>query len=303
MSAHAALEIAVRLVCVARLVSLAEYLLRWRQFRPGGLLDFVISQPLRQTRRSIIQKIGAIGDEVNLKYFPFLLVLDGVCSAILLVRPTLAAVILIAVLSQLLVMKRIEIAIDGSDQMVLIVLVASALGLISHDSTAPSVACVFLAANLCLAYFAAGAYKAAAVQWIRGEGLARVVSTTTFGCPRLARHFLRSTYVPLVAGWTVILWECIFPTALVAPEWLLLGLLTLGMMFHIMCGLIMGLTNFPLAFGASYPAVIYVNNLITHSIHARIAWPITLCLLAAAPFILARQTCRRDASPEPASRI
>lgn len=294
MSSVTALGLGVQMVCVARLVSLAEFLVRWRQFRPGGLLDFTVSQPVRKTRGAVIQTIGAVADEVNLRYFPAVLAMEGVSSVLLVARPTIAPVILIAIVTQLLIMKRIEIAIDGSDQMILVVLVAAGAGFILPEGRASAAACFFLAANLCLSYFSSGAYKAAGVQWVRGEALARVLSTETFGSPRLAWYLRKSGSLSLVSCWAVILWECSFPAALVAPPWVLLSLLGFGAIFHILCGLTMGLTNFPLAFGASYPALVYVNACITHLHGLESVWLVIVCLSAAAAFGLARYARRRD---------
>lgn len=298
MTANSALELAVRLVCLARLVSMAEYLLRWRQFGPGGLLNFAISRPLRPAKASVIQRIGALGDAVNTRYFPLVIALDGLCSATLLVRPALTVVILVAVITQMLLMKRNEIAIDGSDQMILVVLVASALGRVGQDNTAVSAACFFLAGNLCLAYFTAGAYKAASRQWISGEALTVVVSTTAFGYPRFGKRLAGGMYVPRIATWIVIVWECSFPATLVAAHSLLVIFLAIGIAFHISCGLIMGLTNFPLAFGAAYPSLIYVNQLASDSPGAENAWPIAICLLLAVPCFLAVHAFRRDRSKQ-----
>jgi hypothetical protein len=57
-----------------------------------------------------------------------------------------------------------------------------------------------------------------------------------------------------------VLWESVFPIALLVPPKILLLILAMGLIFHISCAWVMGLNTFIWAFLATYPAVIFANQ-------------------------------------------
>jgi hypothetical protein len=63
-----------------------------------------------------------------------------------------------------------------------------------------------------------------------------------------------------MAAWSVIIVECAFPLVVIAPFPLMVVLLSLGMLFHLLCAVIMGLNSFLWAFVATYPALVFANH-------------------------------------------
>jgi hypothetical protein len=75
------------------------------------------------------------------------------------------------------------------------------------------------------------------------------IAAFLYGHPRVAR----------TAGRAVIAMELSLPLALVLPDPLALGLLGVGVLFHLSTAVVMGLNNFLLAFLAAYPSAVLVT--------------------------------------------
>jgi hypothetical protein len=190
-----------------------------------------------------------------------LLGLDAALSIVLEVRPSLWPAVLVAAVTQYLIMRRDLFSVEGADQMTLIVLLACGLGELSAGAGALA-AVSFLAATTALAYFVAAIYKAAARPWVTGEALVTIVATTAYGHPVLRGPLLRHRRLGTAASVAVLLWESAFAVSVVAPRVVLLAVLVMGVSFHLGCGVVMGLNRFLWAFTATYPAVIYLHGLV-----------------------------------------
>jgi len=299
-----AIAFAVRMVCAARLVSTAELVLRWSQTNSTGLLNYRItefSSPLPKSR--LVQPAETGIRWLNRDHFGALVAVDACLSAALLVRPQTAPLIALAAISQLWIMKRGYLANDGADQLILIILVTAALGLLSGRALGAWAAVSFLAAQACLAYFVSGIYKASSPRWVRGDALAGILSTRAFGDIRVGKLLNNRRWLALASTWIVLIWECCFASSLLAPVRLLIVILALGVVFHLSCGVFMGLTNFLLAFTATYPSVILVNRVLRPHIPAVGFWLLLAVCLASIAIVTWRTVTRperaADARPRP----
>jgi hypothetical protein len=298
-----AIGFAVRMVCAARLVSTAELVLRWSQTGPSGLLNYRItefSSPLPKSRLG--QPVETRIRWLNRDHFGALVAVDACLSAALLVRPQTAALIALAAISQLWIMKRSYLANDGADQLTFIILVTAALGSLSDHALGAWAAVSFLAAQACLAYFVSGIYKASSSRWVRGDALAGILSTRAFGDIRVGRLINNRRWLALASTWIVLIWECCFATSLLAPMWLLIVMLTLGVVFHLSCGVFMGLTNFLLAFTATYPSVVLVNRALRAHVPAVGCWLLLAVCLASIAVVTWRTVTQQERAAEPRSR-
>ncbi|MEC3975491.1 hypothetical protein [Amycolatopsis sp. H20-H5] len=147
---------------------------------------------------------------------------------------------------------------DGSDHMN--VLVHSALSVarwFPNDKRVQEITTLFLAAQVCLSYAAAGAAKLISPYWRDGTAMSGIFRTRTYG-HRLA-HNLLAKYPALakVGGWGVIAGELSFPLVLVANKPIAKALLATGTAFHIGNAVFMGLNRFVWGFGAGYPSIGY----------------------------------------------
>jgi hypothetical protein len=293
-----ALRLAVQLCAVAQLVGVLELALVRTEFRPGGFLDWsmtgnlnpqVRTRPGRVMRRALRRLSPGV--------FAWLIVLDAVVACLLLARPSFVPLIAAAALLQLMLMKRHHLAIDGSDQMLLVVLVACLLGRIGADAVATWAAVSFLAAELTLAYLVAGVAKATSAYWRSGQAFPMIARTRMYGQPAARRVVDRFPWAGRAASYAVIWWESLFVLALIAPPALLAVLFVLGVGFHAGCAVVMGLNRFMWAFVASYPAVACTNLAIRSGLGAHTADVLTYGLAAAGILGLAFALLRRPSMP------
>ena len=192
------LDWAVRLCAISQLVGLLELALARRELVPGGFLDWTLIGVLSpQTRTGFGSLIRRVFRRIGPRLFKWTLLIDGAVATLLLARPSAAPLIAIAWIMQLLIMKRHHLTFDGSDHMTLVVLLACLLGRVESDPVAERAAVIFLAAEVSLAYLAAGLYKATSPYWQSGQAIPMVVQTRMFGrvaAARLVRHHSRARW-------------------------------------------------------------------------------------------------------------
>lgn len=255
-----ALALAVRLCCVGQLIGLLELGFARRELKPGGFLDWSmigIMSPTTRTRAgSFLRRVFR---RATPKVFIGLVIVDAIVVSALLVWPSQALLIATAAALQVMLLKRHHLTYDGSDQMMLVVLVACLLGRVGPNAVSPRAAVSFVAAEVTLAYLVAGVYKATSKYWRPGGAFSMIVQTRMFGQPIAARVVRDHPAVGRAATYAVVCVECLFPIALIGPPLALVAFLALGFAFHLGCSVIMGLNRFLWAFVATYPALVCTN--------------------------------------------
>mmetsp|Transcript_23535 Transcript_23535/g.41569 ORF Transcript_23535/g.41569 Transcript_23535/m.41569 type:complete len:270 (-) Transcript_23535:762-1571(-) len=155
---------------------------------------------------------------------------------------------------------RQDLGTDGADQMSFIISCTVLLCFaFSTNETIHLIGILFIAAQLCIAYLASGISKLFSKSWRSGEAASGVLSTVTYGNSLTRAHIKNHKTLALLICWATILWESLFPAIFFFDGTLfLIGIACAGL-FHVMVATIMGLNAFIWAFGAAYPAVIYVG--------------------------------------------
>jgi len=293
-----ALRFAVQLCAVAQLVGLGELVLVRAEFRPGGFLDWSITGNLNPQVRT---RFGSLTRHAFRRLSPGvfagLAVLATVVACMLLVWPSSVPLIAAAAVFQLMLMKRHHLTIDGSDQMTLVVLVASLIGRVGADAISARAAVTFLAAELTLAYLVAGLAKATSRYWRSGQAFAMIARTRMYGQPAAGRLVDRFPWAGHAASYAVVCWESLFVLSLTAPPPVVAGLFILGVGFHAGCAVVMGLNRFMWAFVASYPAVACTNLAIRGALGGHAADVVTWGVAAAGLLGLAFALVHRPSSP------
>jgi len=82
-----------------------------------------------------------------------------------------------------------------------------------------------------------------------------ILSTEGYGISSFAKLLARHPEVDRLLCWSVMGWEIAFPLVFVAPKLLMIALLTMGVVFHVFCAVVMGLNRFVWAFCGCYPSV------------------------------------------------
>ena len=145
---------------------------------------------------------------------------------------------------------------DGADQMFVIVLTGlTVASTFPPDSLGVWFGLWFIAAQLTLSYTVSGWAKVLGPRWRDGSGLAGVFSTYGYGFRAISRLFNAYPLMSFTVSWLVIVWEATFGLAWFLPPGGMIFYLTLGVLFHLGVGLVMGLNNFIFAFLAPYPIV------------------------------------------------
>jgi hypothetical protein len=251
-------SLAVRLAAIPVIMSAAELLLRREALGTGGFLDFEILGLLKGSIGSHDTTLARLF-RLSMRRGPYVAVLVAqiLSAAALVVVPR--SVLLVAVTTGLYVLmtKRNHLSNDGSDDMVVVVLVASALAMLGSSAFVREAWAVFLTGQLLLAYFVSGISKAQSDIWWRGDATTAVLRTRIFGHRRYARLLSRHPTGAVLLTRLTFIFEVLVPAALFAPRPIFLWALAVALVFHLGCALAMGLNTFVWAFAACYPAALW----------------------------------------------
>ena len=237
-----------------------ETLAARRLFSPAGLYPWeILSTHLGWTQRRGYRS----GLDILLG-FPLFLVLVSVqfLAALALLSGWFPASTLAAVAAMLAVhllfLLRNQYGLDGSDQMLLLVLAALFVYHLHPTATMLTIAFGFLTGQLLLSYLTSGVAKAISPVWRSGAAIGGILRTSGYGSRALAQFLSARRWAALVVCWGVIGYECGGPLlALITPH-AALGFIALGALMHLAIGMCMGLNVFFWAFTATYPAVYYI---------------------------------------------
>ena len=182
------LSLAVRLAAIPVIMSAAELLLRREALGTGGFLDFEILGLLKGSIASHNTTMARLF-RLSMRRGPYVgvLVAQLLSAAALVAVPRSVPLVAVTTGLYVLMTKRNHLSNDGSDDMVVVVLVASALAMLGSSAFVREAWAVFLTGQLLLAYFVSGISKAQSDVWWRGDATTAVLRT---------RHFRASSIRP-----------------------------------------------------------------------------------------------------------
>ncbi|MEU5432069.1 hypothetical protein AB0G73_01690 [Streptomyces sp. NPDC020719] len=170
------------------------------------------------------------------------------------------ACVLLATL--LLGLHRSDYGTDGADQMAALAMLTAAATL-TVGGTVGRLFLAFLTCQLVLSYLIAGTAKLISPMWRDGSCLAMILSTRSYGSPRLAAMLRARPLLGLVMAWGVMVLEVTFWLALIVPGGPRWGFLLAGAALHIGIAVTMGLSTFVFAFIGAYPAMVFMAATLT----------------------------------------
>lgn len=154
--------------------------------------------------------------------------------------------------------------LTGTFQVSMVVLPAVIVAVwFPEGSVAQTAAIAFIAAQIVLSYFVAGISKLISREWRTGTALGSIFSTEMYGNRTIYRLLTKVPKLQVTGAWVVIGFESVFPIVLLGGENVMLLVLGIGVLFHAFNAVFMGLNNFLIGFPATYPAIIYTNNLLS----------------------------------------
>jgi hypothetical protein len=262
MDSEALLGFSWRLGCIGVLLQSIEVAWHRRELREDGLLGWQFTAEASGGRlRKAIRKLSLHPAALLILWARFALAGLGV---FLPAGVGSSVVLFLLLMAQLYYNRRFSAIASESDAMELIVLAAVWAGSFpGASSRLQSLALVFLAAHVLIAYLASGCDKVTTRSWRSGEHLTLVFLHSFQRRPMLGEFLRRHPRLACAGAWSVILLELSFPVCLVLPDagfWLFLAC---GLLFHGLVAFVMGLHGFFWAFAAGYPGLYFV--------HARLA--------------------------------
>jgi len=254
----AILDLVERLAAVTVLLSGVELFLARSELRDGGVLDWrhlALRRPGTRIDRffAILPGRRLFDDPV----FFIVVAIELAGAAVMAVEPTSTVGPLVCLVCHVLVMRRIYPAVDGSDDMLMVILGVAILRTLATAPEAQLAAVLFLAGQSALSYLTSGLSKAQSRTWWNGAGLRGVLTTRTYSEPHLARFIGTHPLITRVLGPFTIVWESAFPLAVLAGPEPAIVAVVVAASFHLACAFVMGLASFSWAFGAVLPAVVY----------------------------------------------
>jgi hypothetical protein len=258
--AHTALLVVAKMAALGLLICSLEYLRRPHTLGDAGLMSWPVTR-LRH-RRLASGPLGASLD-VAVRYPSVLGVLAvraALAAAVLLLPGPLAvspALTIPLALTTLLILLHSSYGLDGADQMLWILVGGLALVTLSNAADASRIYLWFVALQACLSYFVAGVAKLTARGWRDGSFLVAIAQTSMYGHQRISQFLAARQPTATTISWLIILWESMFPVVLVVPEPIAAVLLCVGIVFHFVNAVVMGLNTFFVAFVATYPAIAF----------------------------------------------
>lgn len=147
----------------------------------------------------------------------------------------------------------------GSDAMSVLVLLCLWLTHILPTLFWRELALGYLAFQASFSYFQAGYIKIINPAWRHGDALREVFAFTAYPVSDSVRNWARSPKLLWTMGWSVMLFELLFPLALFHQYWLVAAL-AVAILFHLANACLFGLNRFFWIWPASYPILLWFQG-------------------------------------------
>jgi hypothetical protein len=248
LDAVGTLDLTVRVAAVGVALTGLELIADRRAFGPRGPFSaVVVATIIGAPPWSLVGPTAVV----------FVACLQVVAAGLLVVvgplQPVGQVALFLATVTSMALRWRRSLGGDGAEQLTVIVMIAAILAfvpVVSADRSALAVA--FIAGQAVLAYVTAGVAKLRSPVWRGGDALAGILATYGHGNAWAARLLNARPKLGLALGWSVMLFEVLFPFLLLGPDAVAVSATMIGVAFHLACAVLMGLNSFPWAFLATY---------------------------------------------------
>lgn len=155
---------------------------------------------------------------------------------------------------------------DGADQVRMLAFGAYSLGFLLEGIDEERIPMYFMGAQILIGYAAAGIVKASSPYWRKGDVVSQILSTYSFGLPRVGQFLAANPLLDKAASYSPIALMLFVPLAFFLPfQTPLLVALTAMFSFHLLAALLMGLNDFVITFPLAYPGVLLLHALLFDS--------------------------------------
>jgi hypothetical protein len=262
LDADASLNIVLSLAALGSCIADCELLSIRSHLKADGMLSPLSRWSRAAARFSLFKKrLNFLGD------YPYVIAIIAVrlcaaafCLTAFRFQHGLVFALAIYVVASALLQLRGGLGNNGSDEMLLLLMVSLFVAKLSGSILIGKIALFFIAAQLTLAYLTAGLVKVVAPLWRNGQAFIGLMSTETFGNNWLYTFLARNPRIALVTSVSVFGGEIVMAFAPWMPFPYAATFLGLGLVFHILIAVTMGLNTFFFAFAAAYPAALYTAS-------------------------------------------
>lgn len=148
----------------------------------------------------------------------------------------------------------------GADKLALLMVTCLSFAhLAGLDNPWAEMAMAYLAVQVVLSYFVSGWVKLCRAEWRRGAALGDVFAVSIYPVSDRVRQLTQHERLLLLGTWAVILFEVLFPLALLDHA-LLLGAMGIGAAFHLANAMLLGLNRFFWIWISAYPALFWFQG-------------------------------------------
>ena len=260
------IRIVVFLTGIQILISSLECLYGCRIYRNGQLLSWKF---IKQSRK-IFKGSGLLPQVVDFLFeYPRVLLLFALRAGLDLYllwlviidangQVVVATILLVTLLGVLLTWRN-TYSNNGADQLANIILISVCISTLEGEGSVIKVlSLIFIACQSQLSYLTSGFFKLLEKDWRSGVNLRGVFSTQVFGHPVLKRMMDKWAPSYRVMSFFIIYGELAMGCAMFFPPKICLIMLCIGMLFHFMTAVVMGLNAFLWTFVATYPAIYFL---------------------------------------------
>ena len=252
----------VSIFSIGQLISSLEFIFIRKEFSdvgafPWKILRFEHQRYLSSNIRPAISGLFSYGGVLTTLVIRIVALVAILFTPINSLQFTICVVIIVATL--IIMHSRQVYGGEGSDQMSLIISICllTGGGIFMNHGYMAQISLFFLAAQSCLSYTAAGIAKLISPKWRSGYATFEIFNTASHGSLNVASFLSKNRALSYTLSWSAILFESSFAVCLISPWPVLLSILTLGIIFHFVNAIVMGLNSFLWIFVATYPAIIY----------------------------------------------
>jgi hypothetical protein len=251
------------LVSIGLVIDSLEFLYNTKHLHESGIFSNKIYQKLYEGANGIFYRFNhAISRSVV--YFKMLVVvrllLIGIINIPGLVQYYFICLIVLFFI-EVLINNRFLFGRDGSDQMDIMILLGLASVYLLRNEKLEIIGIAFIAFQSCLSYATSGIAKLISPTWTSGNAIVHILNANSYGMRKVSIFFDAVTIRKKSACIMVIVWECLMPLSVFAPRYIMYSLLAMGLVFHLLIAIVMGLNKFFWSWLATYPAIICCNSL------------------------------------------
>lgn len=254
------LSLVATISAISAIISSLEWLSLYKQYKDDGIYSWIV----RKSRTKYLLN-GFLSLFFNFIFrYPnvlFLIAAKLLFSIVVLFsygNTTLLSIssTVIALTSILLSFRGLS-GFSGADQMSKITFTTLSLCFISLSPLVLKIGLLFLSGQLIIAYSTAGWLRIIQPTWRNGSDLLLIIRQHTYGNKLIWDKARKHPEILKFASLTILIFESSILFALFLPLKFFLIYLCLGVLFHLLNAILMGLNTFFWTFLATYPAVIW----------------------------------------------